>query len=149
VKRAKNLDDNWKLRLYGKSLGNIFNLRSEFFDKKTEPILFSIAESYEQLIYAHTNSKENCRVSYLFKNRSVFFLDPRFRMFDDEFFGEVLMNQHPQRIRNLKINDVINEDGTRIVYADFQAATGIMCTENKFIGCMLSSNKQEPSRKNL
>jgi hypothetical protein len=133
VKRAKNLDDNWKLRLYGKSLGNIFNLRSEFFDKKTEPILFSIAESYEQLIYAHTNAKENCRVSYLFKNRSVFFLDPRFRMFDDEFFGEFLMNQHPQRIRNLKINDVINEDGTRIVYADFQAATGIMCTENKFM----------------
>jgi hypothetical protein len=132
VKRAKNLDDNWKLRLYGKSFGDVFNLRSEFFDKKTEPILFSITESYEELIFAHTNIKENCRVAYLYKNRSVFFLDPRFRMFDDEFFGEELMTQHPHRIRNLKINDFLNEDGTRIVYADFRAATGILCTEIKF-----------------
>jgi hypothetical protein len=133
VKRAKNLDDNWKLRLYSKSLGDIFNLRSEFFDKNTEPILFSIAESYEELIFAHTNSKENCRVSYLYKNRSVFFLDPRFRMFDDEFFGEELMTRHPYRIRNLKINDFVNANGTRIAFADFQGATGILCTENKFM----------------
>ena len=133
VKRAKNLDDNWKQRLYSKSLGDVFNLRSEFFDKQTEPILFSIAESFEQLTFAHTNANENCKKSYLFKNRAVFFLDPRFRMFDEVFFGEELMTLHPYRIRNLKINEIISEDGTRVSFADFCTNTGILCTENKFM----------------
>jgi hypothetical protein len=132
VKRAKNLDDNWKQRLYSKSLGNIFNLRSEFFDKKTEPILFSIADSFEKLLFAHTNQNENCRVSYLFKNTSVFFMNPRFRTFDEEFFGEGLMNLHPYRIRNLKVNDVINADETRKTFDEFRERTGILCTVNKF-----------------
>jgi hypothetical protein len=58
---------------------------------------------------------------------------PQFRMFDEEFFGEVLMTLHSYRIRNLKINDVISEDGSRIAYADFSAATGILCIENKIM----------------
>jgi hypothetical protein len=39
IKRAKNLDDNWKQRLYSKSFGNVFNIRAGFFDKNSEPIL--------------------------------------------------------------------------------------------------------------
>jgi hypothetical protein len=132
IKRAKNLDDNWKQRLYSKSFGNVFNVRASYFDKNSEPILFSMAESYEKLLVAHTNSKENCRMSYLFNNRAVFFMNPRFRVFDEEFFGEDLMSHHTYRIRNLKTNDVINIDGTRVSYADFCRNTGIPCTENKF-----------------
>jgi hypothetical protein len=43
------------------------------------------------------------------------------------------MTLHLYRIRSLKINDVISEDSTRIAYADFCAATSILCTENKFM----------------
>jgi hypothetical protein len=71
-------------------------------------------------------------MSYLFNNRAVFFMNPRFRVFDEEFFGEDLMSHHTYRIRNLKTNDVINIDGTRVSYADFCRNTGIPCTENKF-----------------
>ncbi len=39
AKRAQNLDDNWKLRLYCKSLGSTLNLRSSYFNKEKEPIL--------------------------------------------------------------------------------------------------------------
>jgi hypothetical protein len=45
VKRAKNLDDYWKQRLFSKSLGYIFNLRAKNFDKDVEPVLHTIAES--------------------------------------------------------------------------------------------------------
>jgi hypothetical protein len=59
VKRAKDLDDYWKQRLFSKSLGNIFNLRSKFFDKNVEPVLHSIVESYEIFLTNHTKAKEN------------------------------------------------------------------------------------------
>ncbi len=54
IKRAKNLDDYWKQRLFSKSLGNIFNLRSKYFDKNVEPVLHSIVKSYENFLTNHT-----------------------------------------------------------------------------------------------
>ena len=75
IKRAKNLDDYWKQRIYSKSLGNIFNIRSKYFDRNSEPVLFSMAESFEKLIFAHSKSKENIRQSVIFENDSVFFFE--------------------------------------------------------------------------
>jgi hypothetical protein len=54
-------------------------------------------------------------------------------MFDEEFFGEGLMNLHQYRIRNLKVIDVINADGMRKTFDEFCEGTGIICTVNKFM----------------
>jgi hypothetical protein len=44
-----------------------------------------------KILNQFSNIKENCRMSYLFKNRAVFFMNPRFRMFDEEFFGDMIL----------------------------------------------------------
>ena len=48
AKRAQNLDDNWKLRLYRGSYGNTLNLRCTNFNKSEEPILYNIAYNMER-----------------------------------------------------------------------------------------------------
>jgi hypothetical protein len=86
VKRAKNLDDYWKQRLFSKSLGNIFNMRRKYFDKNAEPVLHNIVESYEIFLTNHTKAKENCKKSFVFDNPAIFFLDPNLRTLDETFF---------------------------------------------------------------
>ncbi len=58
AKRAQNLDDNWKLRLYSKSLGSTLNLRSSYFNREKEPILHNIAEGMESLVFAFGKTRE-------------------------------------------------------------------------------------------
>ncbi len=87
IKRAKNLDDYWKQRLFSKSPGHIFNLRSKNFDKNVEPVLYSIVESYENFLTSHTKAKENCKKSFIFDNSSIFFFDPNVRTLDETFSG--------------------------------------------------------------
>jgi hypothetical protein len=47
VKRAENLNDNWKLRLYRGSYGSLYNLRAKNYCKHTEPIIHNIAKNFE------------------------------------------------------------------------------------------------------
>jgi hypothetical protein len=132
VKRAKNLDDNWKQRLYGHSYGNIFNIRSSNFQPGSDPILFSIAQSYELLLFAHTVAKENCKKSFIFENNSIFFMNPGLRTFDTEFFGEELLNAHPQKIRNLTVSEVVDAAGRPVSHQSFCNNTGIGLTDQKY-----------------
>ncbi len=126
------MDDNWKQRLYGHSYGNIFNLRASNFQLGSDPILFSIAQSFENLLYSHTVAKENCKKLYIFENKSVFFMNPAFRTFDSDFFGDNLMSTHPQEIRNLLVSDVVDVAGRPISHQDFCNNTRIFLSENKF-----------------
>jgi hypothetical protein len=73
VKRAQNLDDNWKVRLYRGSYGSLFNLHSENFDKLHEPLVYNIAKSFERFSREHMNINENFRKSFLYGNRSIVF----------------------------------------------------------------------------
>jgi len=50
VKRARKIDELWKIGLYRGSYGNILNLRSTNFKKSEEPILFGIVQSYEDFL---------------------------------------------------------------------------------------------------
>jgi hypothetical protein len=130
-KRAKNLDDYWKQRIYSKSLGNIFNVRSIYFDKNSEPVLFSMVETFEKLIVAHSKSKENIKQSVIYENDSVFFLNPGFRTLDEDFF-DVELREHSFAVKNLQVKDIVREDGTAIDHAAFCNSTGINIRENKF-----------------
>ncbi len=57
AKRAQNLDDHWKQRLYSKSLGSTLNLRAKFFNKAEEPILHNIALHMERMSFRLTEKK--------------------------------------------------------------------------------------------
>jgi hypothetical protein len=71
AKRAQNLDDNWKLRLYAKSFGNTLNIRSNFYDPVSEPILYNIAKNFETFLGEFTGSKENVRECFIFMNKFI------------------------------------------------------------------------------
>jgi hypothetical protein len=58
AKRAQTLDDNWKLRLYKGSLGNVLNLRGSEFTQSEEPILYNIACHMERFKARLTNIKK-------------------------------------------------------------------------------------------
>ncbi len=71
AKRAQNLDDNWKLRLYAKSFGTTLNIRSRFYDPVSEPILYNIAKNFEIFLGGFTSAKENVRECFIFMNNFI------------------------------------------------------------------------------
>jgi hypothetical protein len=131
IKRAKNLDDYWKQRIYSKSLGNIFNLREKYFNKDIEPVLHTIVSSYETFLVEHTKAKENCKEAYIFENQAIFFLDPNLRTFDAAYFDEE-MRRFRYQVTNLKVSDVLLEDGSALDLVTFCNNTGIVIREAKF-----------------
>jgi hypothetical protein len=132
IKRAKNLDDYWKQRIFSKSLGNIFNLRAKDFDKNIEPVLHTIANSYETFLVEHTIAKENCKEAFIFENPAIFFLDPNLRTFDATYFDEE-MRRFRYQVSNLKVSDILLEDGTALDQVTFCNNTGIVMREAKFM----------------
>jgi hypothetical protein len=65
AKRAQNLDDNWKLRLYRGSYGNTLNLRCTNFNKSEEPILYNIAYNMERFQNLLSKIGDNYKESYI------------------------------------------------------------------------------------
>jgi hypothetical protein len=59
-------------------------------------------------------------------------MNPAFRTFDNDFFGDDLMSTHPQEIRNLLVSDVVDAAGRPVSHQDFCTNTRIVLTENKF-----------------
>jgi hypothetical protein len=54
IKRARVTDDWWKITLYSRCYGTIFNIRSSDFNPRKEPCLHSIASSYERFLVSYT-----------------------------------------------------------------------------------------------
>ncbi len=131
VKRARNLDDYWKQRLYSRSLGNTFNIKVKNFNIAREPVLHSIAESYELFLTGLTKAKENYKQAFIFEKTAIFFLNPNLRTLDEVFFDEELIRYRYQ-VTNLKVSDILLEDGTPRELDSFCNNTGIQIKEGKF-----------------
>jgi hypothetical protein len=75
VRRAQNLDDNWKVRLYRGSYGSLFNLHGENFDKLHEPLVHNIAKNFERFSREHMNINENFRKFFFTETVQLFLKD--------------------------------------------------------------------------
>jgi hypothetical protein len=89
AKRAQTLDDDWKLRLYRSSFGNVLNLRAAEFNQAEEPILYNIATHMETFKSRLTNLKKNYRDAFIVYNTNFSYGGENIRYFDREFFGMV------------------------------------------------------------
>jgi hypothetical protein len=116
VKRAQDLRDNWKIRLYRGSYGDIFNLRSKNFNRNTEPILFNIAKNFEQFIFEHTKINSNYKKSYIFENPVITFAEGVQGNLGERFLADEMMIRWGDKIRNLKVTDFLMGDGTPISF---------------------------------
>jgi hypothetical protein len=132
AKRAQNLDDNWKLRLYCKSLGSTLNLRSSYFNKEKEPILYNIAEGMESLVFAFGKTRENIRDTYVALNQNIFYGGEEPITLGPVFFGENYFKENCFKIGNILVSDVLKQDGGFFTHEQFTASSGIRITEEKF-----------------
>ncbi len=71
IKRSTNLDEHWKVNLYIKNFGNVFNSKAKNVDNTELPILHGICSSYEKVSNCFTKSHENFRNTYIFENNSI------------------------------------------------------------------------------
>ncbi len=106
-------------------------MRAKNFDKNVEPVLHTIADSYETFLVGHTKAKENCKKAFIFDNNAIFFLDPNLRTLDETFFDEE-MRRFRYQVSNLKVSDIMLEDGTALDQVTFCNNTGIVMREAKF-----------------
>jgi hypothetical protein len=132
AKRAQNLDDNWKLRLYSKSLGSTLNLRSSHFNRVKEPILYNIAEGMESLIFAFGKTRENIRDTYVALNQNIYYGGEEPLTFGPSFFGENYFRENCYKIGNVLVSNVPKHDGGVFTCEQFTASSGIRITEEKF-----------------
>jgi hypothetical protein len=132
VKRAADLSDNWKLRLYRGSYGNIFNLRANAFDRNTEPLLHNIARNFENFSSLHIKIKENYKKGYIFDNPIFPFDEGRQAHLTNNFFANDLLQQNKRKIWNLQVLDFLPEDGLPLSYEAFCRAKEMVIPEQKF-----------------
>ena len=131
IKRAQNLDDNWKRKLYASSYGHITNIRAEYFNSYESPILHCIVTSYEKFLANHTMWNENFKTALIFDNPSLHTnLRTRDRV-DAQFFGE-LFNTYKAEIYSLKMTNIYNQGYVPLEI--FIHNTGIQISERKLIG---------------
>jgi hypothetical protein len=132
VKRATNLDDHWKLRLYKNSYGNIYNLRAKNFDAKTEPILHHIVSCFEKFLIAFTMVNENFRLSFIFDNPSVPFEQGRNTFFGSRFIDWGANSVTISKLQNLRVSDILPSVGNPLSWEEFRDRTGIGIPLQKF-----------------
>ena len=129
IKKAQKLDDHWKLRIYSKSYGNIFNLRSIGFDIESDPIITGIVKAYEIVLFEH--SAKNIKKTYIYENPHFTIghgLNKKTLGFD--FFGADTVRINEGKIEKLTVEDLIENGRIRDV-DDFFMRTNILLPENK------------------
>jgi hypothetical protein len=128
IKRASNLDDWWKISLYSKSFGNIFNIRKKNFQLECEPCQYSIVSSYEQFIKSYTSYGHNFTNSYLFENNALSLGIRDKRLVSRNLFTLPFFNVYGNKIANLSTRDILKDDGSYISRELFNTNMGIPFT---------------------
>jgi hypothetical protein len=124
VKRSKTLDDWWKISLYSRCYGNVFNIRSDDFDVRYVPCLNNIVTGYETFMFNLTKKNENFRDAYLYKNRALTIGLRDNRMLNETNFTAHFFNTHEYKIKQLRTTDIF-VDNTYVGLNNFCINSGI------------------------
>ena len=132
AKRAQNLDDNWKLRLYAKSFGTTLNIRSRFYDPVSEPILYNIAKNFEIFLGGFTSAKENVRECFIFMNNFITYGGENPQTVGISFFGAEVFTAQKKQIGSILFSHILKEDGTANSHAIFEQKTSVRIGLDKY-----------------
>jgi hypothetical protein len=120
VRRARNIDDLWKIRLNVGCYGTIFNLRGSAFANRSFPCLEAISSSYEKFLTQFTCVNENFKCAYIFQNKSfTTSLTSRY-LLDESFFGNALYTSHKRQLVKLRYSDFFDEQESILPYPVFR-----------------------------
>jgi hypothetical protein len=124
VKRARTLDDWWKIVIYSRSYGNVLNIRSKHFDISSEPCITSIVKSYEKFMTNLTKTDENFLDSYIFDNKALTLGLRDNRVLNENQFARDFFNQYGHQLKGLRTSDLCNGDAI-VSLNEFRVNTGI------------------------
>ena len=133
VKRAASGSEFWKTVLKNAGFGNVYNIRKHRLNKKTNPILFHIAECYEKFLYKFGTMNENYKKMFLFENPIFTFEGGQKRLLTSEFFPAELFNENKVLITNLTCEHFLGPNGNFITQHDFRINTGLLLSREKFL----------------
>jgi hypothetical protein len=144
VKRASNLDEEWKIEMYKKSLGSVYNIRANMYDRETNPILQNISENYEEFLKIFSKNKENYKKCFIFKNRSITYGLDNNRYLTEHSFTNETWNRNRNAIQMLKMEDLMDGQHVRQIN-NIESLDGLTIDEyNKLRGiCECSKIKYE------
>jgi len=131
IKRAVNLDELWKIRIYVKSLGNVLNVRSGDFDKSIEPVITCLVIAYSNFFYKYSSmtTYKNC---FMFRNEKLTFdLEGRECLKRDDF-NPAFFRHNKLKIITLRVNDFMTGDKVK-THANFVVDTGLNIDQLLFL----------------
>jgi hypothetical protein len=112
INRAFKLQvDNWRYDMKSSSPNmNILTVRKADFNKKTNPLLYDIAEAYESFYCDFSNCDGNYKTAYIYEN-DAFTLGPRDGgRISAAFFGQNFYNRHKNEIRKLTFENCFSNN---------------------------------------
>jgi hypothetical protein len=151
VKRARSLDDWWKISLYSKSYGTVFNIRSTDIDGRSLPCLHNIVTAYENFMCCLTKKNENFCDAFIFRNSALTLGLRDNRVLNELNFTGVFFTAHGHKIKNLCISDLFvdtnfvgynlfcNNTGLPMSFLQYQMLKGIVET------ALVRYRKNEPT----
>ncbi len=121
VKRASTIDELWKINLYSRSFGSVFNIRAKYIDKNESPITHAIATSFENFAHHFTRHNENFKKSFIFDCPSFTFGLCDRNYLNRDFFSAAFFRIHSSKIVRLTLSDFLcgNNLDTVKSYVDF------------------------------
>jgi hypothetical protein len=132
IKRCTDYSEPWKVIIYVRNYGNIFNCKSRNINKIEFPIIHDICNSYERLSNAFTATQENYSKCYIFEN-SNFTVGLRSReQLNRRHFTEEVFDRLSNQLYSLGYCDLFNEHNMFLTIDSIDTRLGLNLTQLQF-----------------
>jgi hypothetical protein len=139
--------DNWRFDLFvGAPDNNILAVRAIDFDKNINPVLFELAENYENFYSAYSNIDSNYKKAQVFSNKFFCQAESGDLCLDVQFFGRRFYTENRNNLRKLIFSDCFR-GGTFKPLEEWRA-DGLPLTLNTWLRMRNAIVKKKNSLKN-
>jgi hypothetical protein len=110
IKRSVSLNEPWKVILYVRNFGVVFNSKKRNITVDEYPICNQICASYEKFLNAFTTANENYRKIFIFENEKIATELGGRESFSRLLFQPEILNQYSSKLYQLRYMDLFDED---------------------------------------
>jgi hypothetical protein len=153
VKRSNDLSEPWKVTLYIKNFGCVYNCKSRNIVREEYPIIHGLCASYERMLCFFTIVNENFRQCYIFENSKITkALDSREQISRTLFTEEVFI-ENASKLYKLKYNDFYTDEGELITREQIRESIGLELTVLQYFemrnACNIAKIKYQKKETNM
>jgi hypothetical protein len=129
VKRSMDLTETWKIILYVKNFGNLFNIKARNINCVEYPICYEISRCFERFSDMFTATAENFLNSYIFECRKFTLNLDNVNSLNRSYFSDAFYRTHSNKLSTLRYNNFYDEQGSMIDSETVCENTGLDLTE--------------------